>query len=262
MGQPEYEEEILITILSERYWDGNLNTRFVKVWKKLTRGLSYSMGYKHHSVKTGGIPVDYIAKFAHKIPVFIETGTAGGESVRAVSHLFTHCHSIEIVNGRPSGDFPKNVTLHEGDSAKLLKEIADPYKKEYILFWLDAHWSEPHESKEGEEECPLLDEIKALQGFKAVIMIDDARLFLGPPPWPNDPQKWPKFKDVIYWLITLFPDHITTVVDDYIVCIPDEMKDIFINEWRGRFLERYPTDEMKLKQSVRDSFNALTKYIE
>jgi len=220
------------------------------------------MGYKHHGVKTGGIPVEYIKRFVdtYNIQYFIETGTAGGESVRAMAPLFKECHTIEIVEGRPES-IPDNVTLHNGNSANLLKSVSEKYKGERVLFWLDAHWSEPYES-DVECECPLLDEIQAIQGHNALILIDDARLLFGAPPWPNDPSKWPRFMDVFKRLHDCFPLHWITVVDDYIICYPDYMRDVFRDEWRARYLERYPTEETLLKQGVRNAYYALKHYIE
>jgi hypothetical protein len=224
------------------------------------------MGYKHFGVNTGGLPIDYIKWFIkeHDIPIFIETGTAGGDSVREASKIFSKCHTIEIVEGRPQGEFPANVQLHEGDSSKQLREIASWYPKEKIFFWLDAHWSEPHEAPEGTIECPILQEIQAIETVKerALIMIDDARLFYGAPPWPCNPVAWPRFMHVFDKLRQCFPNHIITIVDDYILAFPDSMRYEHFGEWRARFLERYPIDETRLKQSVKDAYNALLKYME
>lgn len=224
------------------------------------------MGYKHFGVDTGGLPVNYIKWFLkeHAIPVFIETGTAGGDSVREAAKIFLQCHTIEIVEGRPSGVFPPNVQLHQGDSAKQLKEICSWYPKQNIFFWLDAHWSEPHEAPEGTDECPILKEIEAIAGVKerALIMIDDARLFYGAPPWPCNPVAWPRFMHVFDKLRQCFPDHIVTVVDDYIIAFPDSMRYEHFGEWRERFLERYPIDETRLKQSVNAAYKAFLKYLE
>lgn len=222
------------------------------------------MGYRHHGVKTGGLPEEYIRSILTglDVRVFIETGTAGGESVREAAQMFSICHTIEVVDGRGRDtEYPKNVSLHTGNSAELIGPLASNYKKDWIFFWLDAHWSEPHEATEDVMECPLIEEIKAINHAKAIIMIDDARLFLGPPVWPCDPRKWPKFKDVILNLQYKWPDHIITVVDDYIVCLPQEIKDNFYNEWRGRFDQRYPSEESKIKQSARNVYESFIKYI-
>ena len=222
------------------------------------------MGYRHYGVNTGGLPVNYIRNLLTvlDVPIFIETGTAGGESVRAASSIFAKCHTIEVVEGRPQGEFPINVELHEGDSAKLLSSIVEKYKTEWIFFWLDAHWSEPYASEEDQSECPLIDEIKAINHAQSIIMIDDARLFFGPPVWPCDPRKWPVLKDVFLHLHYKFPDHITTIIDDYIVCLPQQLKDTFYHEWRGRFFERFPTEEEKIRLATRKAYENLMKYIE
>lgn len=221
------------------------------------------MGYLLNGVKTGGLPVDYVKRFAkeYDIKVFIETGTAGGNSVRAAAEIFEYCHSIEIVPGRPEGEFPDNVTLHEGDSADLAGKIAGQYEGHRIFFWLDAHWSDDKESDNKENECPLLREIEAVKGHDCFIMIDDARLFLGPHPWPCDYRFWPQFQDVFLKLKSCFPKHKVTIVDDYIVAIPDYMDDTFRIEWWERFKERYPEDIDRVKMEMRNSFEYLKKFV-
>lgn len=224
------------------------------------------MGYKHFGVDTGGLPINYIKWFLkeHAIPVFIETGTAGGDSVREAAKIFLQCHTIEIVEGRPHGEFPANVQLHQGDSSIKLKEICSLYPKQNIFFWLDAHWSEPHEAPEGTNECPILEEIQAISsvGERALIMIDDARLFYGAPPWPCNPVSWPRFMHVFDKLRQCFPNHIVSIVDDYIIAFPDSMRYEHFGEWRERFLERYPVDETRLKHSVNAAYKAFLNYLE
>lgn len=219
------------------------------------------MGYRTNGIKTSGLPVEYVKRFADEygIKVFIETGTAGGDSVRAAAMIFDTCHSIEVVEGRAEGEFYDNITLHTGDSAQLLKEIAKPYKGQRICFWLDAHWSENFESTDKEHECPLLDEIQAIKGHDALILIDDARLFLGPHPWPCDYRFWPSFQDVFIKLHDCFPRHKITVVDDYIIAVPDYMDDVFRVEWWERFSFRYPDKEelRKAANLVFDHFKEL-----
>jgi hypothetical protein len=222
------------------------------------------MGYRHYGVSTGGLPVEYIKRFlaSFSIPVFIETGTAGGESVRAASSLFRECHTIEVVPGRGAGEYPDNVKLYEGNSPALLTPIVNKFKTEYVFFWLDAHWSEPHESDLDVVECPLLEEIAAIGHHKrAVIMIDDARLFLAPPKWPCDYTRWPRFSAVFNTLQGKFPYHFISVIDDYIVCIPDEMKDIIRVEWWERQDERYPTEEIKDRMATKRAYDNLMRYI-
>lgn len=221
------------------------------------------MGYLHNGVKTGGLPVEYIKRFvdAYDIEVFIETGTAGGDSVRAASGLFKACHSIEIVGGRTTGWIPEHVTLHEGDSSSLLKDASKPYKGQRIVFWLDAHWSEPYPSPEGVNECPVLEEIAAIKGHDCLILIDDARLFFGAHPHPGDPRKWPKFQQVFAYLRECFPKHMISIVDDYIIAVPDYMQDTFHAEWRERFRERYPESIDRVKMEMRNSIEYLKDFV-
>lgn len=221
------------------------------------------MGYLHNGVKTGGLPIDYIKRFVdeYDIEIFIETGTAGGESVRAASNLFHMCYSIEVVEGRPEGEFPDNVYLVTGNSAQYIKSISAPYKGQRIVFWLDAHWSEPYEAPADVQECPLLEEIAAIKGHDALILIDDARLFFGAHPHPGDPRKWPRFDVVFAYLRECFPKHMISIVDDYIIAVPDYMMDTFHAEWRERFRERYPEEIDRVKMEMRNSFEYLKKFV-
>jgi hypothetical protein len=222
------------------------------------------MGYKHHGVKTGGLPVEYIKRYLekHPIKVFIETGTAGGDSVREAAKIFEKCYTIEVVEKRNEGDYPENVNLYEGDSAKLLAQIAHPFRNDYVFFWLDAHYSEPHESEPDINECPILEEIKSLSGFsKALIMIDDARLFLGPPKWPCDYTRWPSFSSVFNTLQGCLPKHYITLVDDYIIAMPEEMKDVHRSEWWERQDERFPSEEQKVRNSIKTTYHAAQQFL-
>lgn len=222
------------------------------------------MGYKLNGVKTGGLPIEYIKRFVdeYEIKYFVETGTAGGDSVRAAAEIFEVCHSIEVIEGRPEGEFTENVTLWIGDSSKVLAEITKPFKGERVVFWLDAHWSDNVESPDKTKECPLLDEIKAIKGHDCLILIDDARLFLGPHPWPCDYRYWPQFQDVFKALKDNFPTHKVTIVDDYIIAVPDYMDDSFRVEWWDRFKVRYPEGEEVIKSELRHIVDYFKKFIE
>ncbi len=221
------------------------------------------MGYLHNGVKTGGVPIDFIKRFVDEygIQIFIETGTAGGQSAQDAAQIFGLVHTIEIVDGRTNVWCPDNVTFHIGDSAKLLKSVAAPFKGQRIVFWLDAHWSEPYEAPKEVEECPLINEIVAIKGHDALILIDDARLFFGAHPHPGDPRKWPRFDQVFAYLREFFPKHMITIVDDYIIAVPDYMMDTFHVEWRERFKERYPEEIDRVKMEMRNSYEYLKKFI-
>lgn len=221
------------------------------------------MGYLHNGVKTGGVPIGFIKRFvdAYDIKIFIETGTAGGQSAQDAAQIFETVHTIEIVEGRSNVWCPENVSFYIGDSAKLLKNISSPFKGQRIVYWLDAHWSEPYEAPEEVAECPLLDEIASIKGHDALVLIDDARLFFGAHPHPGDPRKWPKFQQVFAYLRESFPKHEITIVDDYIVAIPDYMTDTFHTEWRERFKQRYPEEIDKIKANAKFVYDHFMNFI-
>jgi len=66
------------------------------------------------------------------------------------------------------------------------------------LFWLDAHWSGGDTYGEN-DECPLMDELKIIFQYRKnyVILIDDARLFMAPPPKPHKIENWPSIKEIV-----------------------------------------------------------------
>ncbi|NEQ11698.1 MAG: hypothetical protein F6K37_39250, partial [Moorea sp. SIO4E2] len=103
------------------------------------------------------------------------------------------------------------------------------------FFWLDGHYSGPGTGGES-NECPLLLELKpALAISGSVIMIDDARCFLGPPPPPHQSSHWPRIDDIFHQIKQLAPTYITTIQDDVIISVPSELKMILDEDWLGKF---------------------------
>ena len=76
-------------------------------------------------------------------PVFIETGTYVGDTVKSIQPYFNEVHTIEIseyLYNRFFQEHPDygNVTVHLGDSSKIIPELLsqfDDTKK--CVFWLD-----------------------------------------------------------------------------------------------------------------------------
>ena len=101
----------------------------------------------------------------------------------------------------------------KGDTRDHLKQILT--ENDDILFWLDAHWS-GGETYGEEDECPLLEELGLIfkcTEKKFIVLIDDARLFLAPPPLPHDFSKWPTIQDIIH----LVPNNFElTILNDVI----------------------------------------------
>ena len=150
----------------------------------------------------------YESQFDAKI--FIETGTYLGEMVEAMSNYMTGIFSIELSvdlfnKSRIKFAQNKHITLLQGDSGnilpELLKRITTP-----CLFWLDGHYSGGITSK-GSLETPIINELNAILSHKIqthMILIDDARLFVGNNDYPtvNQLSQFIKEKDSALKLIT------------------------------------------------------------
>ena len=114
-----------------------------------------------------------------------------------------------------------NVVLHNGDSSAILPRIL---LEEDVptVFWLDGHWC-GGESGGQETECPLLRELEIVNTLAhpdSILLIDDARLFLGPPPRPHDRLKWPDIGEITACLHQDRHPRRVRIVDDVIVCVP------------------------------------------
>ncbi|MBC7886423.1 MAG: hypothetical protein H7Z13_00940 [Ferruginibacter sp.] len=145
------------------------------------------------------IPTPHIAKQIiiqdyHKLygnDVLVETGTFHGDMVEAQKNNFKKVISIELavkLFKRAQKRFIKdnNVTIIQGDSGKvlieLMKSITEP-----AIFWLDGHYSAGITAK-GNTECPIFEELDAIlrsKFFNHVILIDDARFFIGKGDYPS-----------------------------------------------------------------------------
>lgn len=123
--------------------------------------------------------------------IFIETGTYEGEMVAAMQKRFHTIHSIEIFEPlfrmaveKFSGS--KHIHLHHGDSEDLLPAILETVD-EPALFWLDAHYSGEGTGR-GHIDSPIIKELKWIFAHPVkdhVILIDDARQFLGKDGYPT-----------------------------------------------------------------------------
>jgi hypothetical protein len=141
----------------------------------------------------GALKQRIIARYAgqYGLKSMIETGTHYGDMVAAMRTRFVRIDSIEIYEplylkalARFTGH--KNIYLHLGDSEKILPTILSALA-EPALFWLDAHYSGEGTGK-GELETPILKELKHILAHpirKHVILIDDARLFVGRDGYPS-----------------------------------------------------------------------------
>ena len=104
------------------------------------------------------IDLDLIRFFKRFLPleIFIETGTMKGDTVDAVRSYFARTVSIELSDAYHRAAVERfrddpSVVLLKGDSAALLRGLAEDAAETSALFWLDAHWCCDDERKtEGE----------------------------------------------------------------------------------------------------------------
>jgi len=135
---------------------------------------------------------EYRDKYGYGI--LVETGTFMGDMVEAQKRRFRKILSIELgvdlfneATRRFKND--KNVTIVQGDSGKVLPKILLEIN-EPAIFWLDGHYSAGVTAK-GEKECPIFEELDAIfnsKRFNHILLIDDARLFIGERDYPTVPQ--------------------------------------------------------------------------
>lgn len=125
------------------------------------------------------------------ISTLVETGTYMGDTVEALRCDFENIYSIELQSEfyeRAKERFAgcNHISIIHGDSAQVLpgvlKEIKSP-----CLFWLDGHYSSGSTAK-GTKSTPILEELDhifSMSPHDHVILIDDARHFVGRNDYPT-----------------------------------------------------------------------------
>jgi len=111
--------------------------------------------------------------------------------VNATKNIFSKIFSVELdktLYEQAKKKFAKfaHISIIQGDSSEvlppILAEITQP-----CLFWLDAHYSGGLTAK-GNLETPIMRELKLIfthASGEQVILIDDARLFVGQNDYPT-----------------------------------------------------------------------------
>lgn len=156
-------------------------------------------------------------------PVFIESGTYGGDGVKAALRTgFETIISIELSDYYYSlcrerfKDF-SNVQLLYGDSVLVLPKVMENIYQR-CTFWLDGHWMGGEEViKAGIYEVPLMEELKIIAKHKIknhTILIDDMRLVR------DKTSEWRPFIDfctcdIEEMIHTINPRYKITYIDGY-----------------------------------------------
>ncbi|TRX55612.1 hypothetical protein FNH22_18475 [Fulvivirga sp. M361] len=212
-----------------------------------------------------------LVKNSFDVKTFVETGTYKGETTLWAANNFDKVLTIEFSSEIFETTSKKlstqeNIDALYGDSRVLLRKIIDEQTEPY-LFWLDAHWSDGITYGE-EDQCPLMEELGIIRSskFTNFLFIDDARLFLSPPPLPNVIHYYPTISEIIGELDNYDEDMYTVVYEDAIISIPGTAKSEF-----SKFLQNSNTEkwnrrktlqnEGKLKKTLRSLYDTFKLWI-
>lgn len=126
----------------------------------------------------------------HGPRVFVETGTHRGDTVAALRAEFDRLVTIELEPAKVEaarirfrGD--PAIEVLEGDSAVVLPQVVAALAQP-ALFWLDGHYMGPG-SGDATNHTPISAEIESVLRHpvrRHVVLIDDARLFVGADGYP------------------------------------------------------------------------------
>ena len=123
--------------------------------------------------------------------VFVETGTYMGDMIEVQKRYFNRLFSIELgedlyKKAKKRFENDPRIKIVLGDSGKVLpnvmKDIDEP-----AVFWLDGHYSAGI-TAQGDKDCPIFEEINSIfdgKGHDHIILIDDARCFVGQGDYPT-----------------------------------------------------------------------------
>lgn len=180
-----------------------------------------------------GVPSEMVLQLKDRYHIrnFVETGTYQGWTAHWASQHFERVITIELA--KPLYDYAKstyrdvtNIEFLYGDTRDQLRAIV-PTLDSPSLFWLDAHWSGGVTYGET-DECPLADELEIINRspFDHFILIDDARLFLSPPPHPHRVEQWIDISTLITLVNASIHEKYTVINEDVVVIVPKSAKPI------------------------------------
>ena len=136
---------------------------------------------------------EYLACWAEKTgyQTFVETGTYLGQTAIHMASILGKCHTIELSKdlydaAEKTLGRHENISRYQGDSADVLPAVLDRIDGPAI-FWLDAHYSAGVTAGD-KRHTPILPELEAIFAHRIknhVILIDDARAFIGMNGYPT-----------------------------------------------------------------------------
>lgn len=160
---------------------------------------------------------------------FLETGTYLGCTTAWAAGHFEEVITIEASEELLRAAMEKhaglrNVRWVHGDTRAVLRGEVERLSGPAVV-WLDSHWSGGATYGQ-DSECPLVLEIETLlvSLHEHHLFVDDARLFMAPPPPPHNPEDWPTLTDVVNAL-TKGPRPLDVLVlEDTLVAVPAAAK--------------------------------------
>ncbi len=167
------------------------------------------------------IKANFILSIARscQAPIFVESGTHKGQTVKRMQGHFEEIYSIELndelyaFNVKQFSAFPEIKILH-GDSGEVLANLLPTLNKK-SLFWLDGHYDFTSITSKGELVTPIRKELKHIAEYNKqhIVLIDDARLFDGTSDYPTKDE-------VRSMCLELFPNYNFRVELDIIILEP------------------------------------------
>lgn len=183
---------------------------------------------------------------------FIETGTYYGDTAIEAALRFSNVFTIEnskLLYEKVSEKYceVKNADFLFGDSRTVLKEIM-PTLDKTAIFWLDGHWCGSDTFGE-QDQCPVIDEIRIINNSDNAhfLFIDDARLFMSPPPIPNEIEQWPSITEVINTITDSVHNYYIVIFEDVIIAVPESAK-----EFVAKYFQEINTQQWKVYNKIQN----------
>jgi len=168
--------------------------------KKFVRDFHYALNSREHSLFTHLLPEEKrerLGAYAERFQNFVETGTYLGETAEAMASIYKRVYTIEIhepLYNEVGERFSDRANLKRflGDSTTVLPEVVRQLDGPAV-FWLDAHYSGPKTGRAGKSATPIEKELASIFSDARkdhLILIDDARLFVGKNSYPRIGRLW------------------------------------------------------------------------
>jgi hypothetical protein len=220
---------------------------------------------------TKGLPKSLVLDLrkSFEMSAFVETGTYMGGTTLWAAREFPRVITIEFSQHyydklKPIHSTYPNVEFVFGHSGAELERLV-PSLIGPAVFWLDGHWSCEETYGEG-DECPLFAELAAISRspHEHFVFIDDARLFMAPPPEPHRPEQWPTIGQVLDALRAGGREPYIVIISDVIIACPPAAKSVLMqwsqatataqhNEYLRKVAEEQLPKPVGRKQMLRDA---------